>query len=278
MSFSDQGTLDNPFDDSQSVQATGFSPIQESDFEPKSSKTQNEKPAKDLSEPPRPKPDKATESLDLKDEKEANEFYGQLKSDAPVDAPSFKLTDEASEEPTRSNEDQNESEKSERKTLNDGYRLPAVADVRAQISVAPLAGTSQQDPGGLLATDLNTNFTPRVIGPNSSYAEALGIPAAAKYKTWRAHNVYHRPTYFQDQNLELNGNQRPFQNVASAASFIGTIPRIPYLIGEHHPREKIYTYGEDRPGDPAPYRVFQPTGNRRGRVLQTIATLGLALP
>ena len=305
MTFSDQDSLNSPFDGSQAALATGVLSIQESDFEPKSERkpklkpelepdpkleprlepkpepksgeTQDEKPDIDLDQSQQPEPDEATQTPELTDEKEAEQPLEKLKSDEPVDAPSFELTDEPSEESPSETEDQIESEKTVQ-PLFDGYRLPTVADVRAPISFAPLARTSQHDPGGLLAADSNTNFAPRFVGSNSNYSEVSGIPAAAKYKTWRAHNVYHRPTYFEDQNLELNGNRRPFQNVASAVSFIGTIPRIPYLIGEHHPREKIYTYGEDRPGDPAPFRVFQRTGNRRGRVFQTIATLGLVLP
>ena len=212
------------------------------------------------------------------DDKETDDPSEQLDSDEPVEAPTFKLTDETLQESSTSDEDQIEPSQPVKESFSDGYQLPAVADVRDQISSTPMANTAQRDPGGLIANDQNSGFAQRFVGPNSNYSEISGKAAAAKYKTWRAHNVYHRPTYFEDDNLELNGNRRPYQNLASGISFFGTIPRIPYLIGEHHPREKIYTHGQDRPGDVAPFRAFQPTYNRRGRVFQTVATLGLFLP
>jgi len=76
----------------------------------------------------------------------------------------------------------------------------------------------------LLQSNQESNFSQRYVNSTSNYAEITGMPSAAKYKTWQAHDVYHRPTYFEDQNLELNGNQRAFQNVASAVSFFSTIP------------------------------------------------------
>ena len=231
------------------------------------------------------------DDLELKDDREDQDDpedqdeqdpIEKLGSDDPVKPPTFDLTDESSNE--SSSETDQEAQRQSNPTnpiqhsFNDGgYQLPPVADVRSPISFAPLSGTSQNDPSGLL-NDQNSIFQQRYVYPNSNYAEISGMPSAAKFKTWQAHNVYHRPTYFEDQNLELNGNQRPYQNVASAVSFFSTIPRLPYLFGEHHPQEKIYTLGQDRPGDPAPFRIYQPTGNRRGRVFQTIATLGLVLP
>lgn len=276
MSFSDQASLNNPSDDSRAVLATGFSRIQESDFEPKSTEAQLEEQDNQGDPPPRPEIDDVSEAPKSEDEKEADEPFEKLESDEPFEAPSFSLTEETSDDPSSSNEDQRESTKGKETALDDGYRLPTVAGVRVPISPVPFANVKQHDPGGLLVADLYNS--PHNVGPHTFYSEVQGVPATAKFKTWRAHNVYHRPTYFEDKNLELNGNRRPFQNVASAVSFLGTIPRIPYLVGEHHPREKIYTFGDDRPGDPTPFRVFQPTGNRRGRVLQTISTLGLVLP
>lgn len=324
MSFSDQNPLYNPLVDSRAALATGIAPIQESDFEPKSSEAQPqdksnqdksnqdiynqgdppprtdiEDPDEALEEdsqedtnepieklnqdinnqddqPPRPDIEDLDEALEEDSQEETNEPFEKLKSDDPVETPSFDLTEDTSDNSASSSDDQLESTKGKQTAFDDGYRLPTVASVSTPISPAPLASVTQHDPGGLLVAELYSDS--RYVGPNSRYSGIQGVSATAKYKTWRAHNVYHRPTYFEDKNLELNGNRRPFQNVASAASFLGTIPRIPYLIGEHHPREKIYTFGQDRPGDAAPYRVFQPTGNRRGRVLQTISTLGLVLP
>ena len=271
MSFSDHDdSLYNPFHDRHASHASATLPIQESDFESRSDQTQDKKTAEDIEE--------STESLKREGDQEASEPFEKLQSDEPVDVPSFSLNEEQAAEPPNFNGRQSEPDLTSQKPLDDGYRLPIVADVRAQISLAPLAHVAQHDPDGLLTTDASSTLTPPTVGPHVRFSDVLGIPATTKYKTWRAHNVYHRPTYFEDPNLELNGNRLAFQNVTSAVKFLGKIPRLPYLIGEQHPRQKIYTFGDDRPGDPAPYRVFRPTGNRKGRVLQTISTLGLVLP
>ena len=310
MSFCDQTILSDPFADSNAVLASGTSPVQESDFAPKPNssfkpefKPDSESmlqpilenpaddPADELKKSSNAKIDEAIEMLDADKEKEKDKEQDKpdpiekLGSDDPVKAPTFELTDESSDKsPTKTErETETESEGDSSKPVqhnfsDEAYQLPTVADVRSPISSAPLGGTSQSDPSGLLQDVQGSNFYQRYANPASNYAEISGMPSAAKFKTWQAHDVYHRPTYFEDQNLELNGNQRPFQNVASAVSFFGTIPRLPYLFGEHHPQEKIFTLGEDRPGDPAPFRIYQQTGNRKGRALQTIATLGLILP
>ncbi len=271
-------SLNDPFADSNTIQASVLLPSQESDFVPETDKPPTDDRTGALDSPSSSKDD-AIEMLQLGDREKANPTE-KLDSDDPVEAPTFELSGAGSDESSQNEQaptDPNQSNSIQR-NFNDGYQLPTVADVRAPISFAPLASTSQYDPSGLLSDDQSINFRQRYVAPNSTYAEISTMPAAAKFKTWKAHNVYHRPTYFEDQNLELNGNQRPFQNVASAVSFFSTIPRIPYLLGEHHPEERIYTYGEDRPGDAAAFRIYRPDPNRKGRVFQTIATLGLILP
>jgi len=271
--------------------------MRESDFPPKLESSPNPDyelmlqpilvPADELDQPSNSKIGKAIGTLDSEGEKDKQDPTVKLESDAPVKAPSFELTGESSDKPSAQTETEtkrrteakgNSSNPVLHNFSDDAYQLPTVADVRSPIPLAPLSGTSQSDPSGLLQNDQESNFSQRYVNSTSNYAENSGMPSATKYKTWQAHDVYHRPTYFEDKNLELNGNQRTFQNAASAVSFFSAIPRIPYLLGEHHPQEKIFTLGEDRPGDPAPFRIYGATDNRKGRALQTIATLGLALP
>jgi hypothetical protein len=71
---------------------------------------------------------------------------------------------------------------------------------------------------------------------------------------WSAPEIWHRPLYFDDVQLERYG-QTPaplLQPVLSGAHFFGTLPILPYKTGLDRPLEPVATLGYYRPGSPAP--------------------------
>lgn len=72
--------------------------------------------------------------------------------------------------------------------------------------------------------------------------------------TWSSPAFYHKPLYFEQPNLERYGigRSRLVQPVASGFHFFASIALIPYKSFTHHPAEKVYTLGHNRPGDRVP--------------------------
>lgn len=127
---------------------------------------------------------------------------------------------------------------------------------------------------------------------------------------WEASAVRHRPTYFEEPNLERLGyyygvphdgqvcyrvfgpvgewlgspydadDYRPqnqvLQPVVSALNFYGRVAVLPYLVGATDPREEVYGLGEDRPGSPVPYRKYHMPLSARGILYQGAAATGMA--
>ncbi len=137
------------------------------------------------------------------------------------------------------------------------YALPEIASVREPISAMPLTGILQSDPSHLLSQDEDKDPPHRIVQRETTYAELSGVPAQFKIKTWQPHNFYHQPLYFEQPNLERFGNQRVFQNMDSTIHFFSTIPVLPLLVLKDHPRERIYTHGDGRPGDCTDYRIVR---------------------
>ena len=203
MSFCDQTILSDPFADSNAVLASGTSPVQQSDFEPqpKSSFKPDsdamlqpilDDPADDLRQSSNSKIDEAIEMLDADKEEDKPDPIEKLGSDDPVKPPSFELTGESSDnspaQTERETKTETESKDDSSKPVqhnfsDDAYQLPTVADVRSPISSAPLGGTSQADPSGLLQDVQGSSFYQRYVNPASNYAEISGMPSAAKFKT-----------------------------------------------------------------------------------------------
>ena len=94
-----------------------------------------------------------------------------------------------------------------------------------------------------------------------------------KWGVWASPNARSYPLYFEQVNMERYGNHpRRFATVLSAAHFFGTIPLVPYKMGNHRPRECMYTLGAYRPGSCNPsYRHREPV-TARGLVSQALIT------
>lgn len=197
-------------------------------------------------------------------------------SDAPVEPPKFQIDEEM--KPTKNDSASEDENAPKEQVPNDEYRLPMVASVYSPISLMPLANVRQSDPSGLLINDHSANRPSRLISHHSSYSEITGRSSQLKYKTWRAHDFYHRPLYFEDHNAERHGNRRPFERVTSTVHFFGSIPTLPYKIGERPPKSRVYTHGQVRPGDYTQFQVVRPPTSRRGEMLQTLVFLGIILP
>jgi hypothetical protein len=73
--------------------------------------------------------------------------------------------------------------------------------------------------------------------------------------SWVAAATYHRPIYFDDDQLERYGHTfgPVTQTTLSAVKFFATVPLVPYYMGVYPPNECIYDLGLYRPGSCAPY-------------------------
>ncbi len=88
-------------------------------------------------------------------------------------------------------------------------------------------------------------------GPRADAEDYLWSPAAY---TWVSPVFYHHPLYFEQPNLERYGigRARVAQPLLSSVHFFGSIPLVPYKTLTHHPRERVYTLGQGRPGNCVP--------------------------
>ena len=75
--------------------------------------------------------------------------------------------------------------------------------------------------------------------------------------TWTAATTYHKPIYFDDDQLKRYGHSfgPVTQTAVSAVKFFGTVPLVPYYMGVYPPCECIYDLGTYRPGDCCPYYI-----------------------
>jgi hypothetical protein len=106
--------------------------------------------------------------------------------------------------------------------------------------------TDLEPASGLMPTDQATEvFQPGPLSPE-------GVTWKPFY--WSASEIWHRPLYFDDVQLERYGQTRAplLQPVLSGAHFFGTLPIIPYKTGLDRPFEMVSTLGYYRPGSPAP--------------------------
>ena len=115
-----------------------------------------------------------------------------------------------------------------------------------------------------LTNGLHDDATLAQPGPRTDDNDYLW--SRASY-TWVSPVFHHNPLYFEQPNLERYGigRARVVQPLLSSVHFFGSIPLIPYKTLTHHPRERVYTLGQGRPGDCAPLQ--------RGVVLGT-STVG----
>lgn len=156
------------------------------------------------------------------------------------------------------------------------YQLPKLASVKDPIALSPLSQINQNDPSNLLSKQPREQEL--VVADCLTYTDltrTLPIPAAAH---WAAPNFYHRPLLFEETNLERYGNQRRFQNLSSAAHFLGTIPVLPYKIGQHPRCYREYTLKHRRPGDCVPYEVERFQFDVHGGFWQALVTAAIVIP
>lgn len=264
------------------LSSASFDIRQESDFEPRKTTEPDDDGLIRLDEedmtPPKPVD---VEGLDQPNQdqpgsitQEINDPTKSRDSDAPVEPPKFKLEEDS---PNESSIEEPANDRG-KPNNNEQYQLPPVASVNAPISLMPLSMVNQNDPGGLLMNDQNVNLNQQAVFTGMTYANVTGQATRQKFKTWQAHNFYHRPLYFEQQNVERHGNRRAFNNLASPIHFFATIPRLPYKIGEQSPFQRVYTHRQIRPGDYTQFRIQQPTESRRGNALQALVSYGIILP
>ena len=97
-------------------------------------------------------------------------------------------------------------------------------------------------------------------------------------KTWYSPNSYHRPLYFEDDNVERYGNYHPrLQPVISGARFVKDTLTIPYQLAAVHPHDCQYSLGHYRPGNCNPAYRPQFQINKRGAFAQGLLTAGLLI-
>lgn len=113
---------------------------------------------------------------------------------------------------------------------------------------------------------------------NSSFAPNLRNmgDCTTQVKTWKSPNMYTRPLYFEDENLERYGNHREkWQPLVSGAKFVKDTVTLPYQIGRQHPNCCSYTLGYYRPGNCNPAWNSKQPFSKRGAALQGMVSLAL---
>ena len=95
---------------------------------------------------------------------------------------------------------------------------------------------------------------------------------------WTAPDLYHRPLYFEQPNLERYGHVRRNTAVTSALSagkFFGSVPLIPFKLGKEPPCQRTYTLGHGRPGSYHRKQRPDPGFAARGGIMQAATIVGL---
>lgn len=117
--------------------------------------------------------------------------------------------------------------------------------------IGPLKGAEQLFNRLDLAEDLRTFGAPAAVGPRADASQFGWMPTPY---TWISPAFYHYPLYFEQPNLERYGvgRARAVQPLLSSAHFFWSIPLMPYKTLTHHPRERVYTLGQGRPGNCLP--------------------------
>lgn len=91
--------------------------------------------------------------------------------------------------------------------------------------------------------------------------------------TWKASNLYHKPLYFEEVNLERYGHTAgpTLQPLVSTAHFFVNIAVLPYKMGIHPPSECQYALGYYRPGNCAPWIIPPVPLSLRGAMFEAAA-------
>ncbi len=136
----------------------------------------------------------------------------------------------------------------------DTSRKPAAAEsplLTTESMIGPLKGAEELFHRLGQESDMRQTAARIESGPRGDASNFAWMPAAY---TWISPALYHYPLYFEQPNLERYGiGHRPVvQPMASSIHFFGSIPLVPYKTLTHHPRERVYTLGNLRPGNCVP--------------------------
>jgi hypothetical protein len=136
-------------------------------------------------------------------------------------------------------------------------------------------------------SSISLNIAPRTQGdlPVNLAAEQMRgeLPMLLQDRPYEPWNYYwtatafaHQPLYFEEVNVERYGhNAGCLQPAFSMVHFFGTIPILPYKMGQDHPRECVYTLGHSRPGDCAAWKPHDLRWSTCGAIAQGAVTTGL---
>ena len=94
---------------------------------------------------------------------------------------------------------------------------------------------------------------------------------------WEASNLWYYPLYFEDVPQERYGhtlNYTPLQPVLSAAKFSAQAFGLPYQMALNPPWKRVYPLGYYRPGDAAPYKIYQVPLNAEAALFEAGVVVG----
>jgi hypothetical protein len=173
--------------------------------------------------------------------------------------------------------------------------MPSQSDETSEPVSAPTAvpEKSSTSEGGAAKTnferpigEIRLNVTPPVGSlPKNSAAERFASkdhpkslrPWELTPYCWNAPNLFYRSLYYEDPNLERLGYSacRPLQPAISGVKFMADTLALPYHMTLHSPCECISPLGYERPGSPAPFRMYLPECDARAAAVQAGTVLGL---
>lgn len=168
--------------------------------------------------------------------------------------------------------------KPESRSLDSKSRLPKVPTVNSMIrprqSVEVTLQKTPEESAYESSAVLNEsrNRTSLIV----SEGEQSEAPWGGQNAKWSPARFYTNPLYFEQDNLERFEPTSPAwtRPAISYAQFLGTIPVLPYKMGAHSPRKRMFTIGHYPEGQ----RIHRSraAGNiRKGVLFQSVATTGL---
>jgi hypothetical protein len=94
--------------------------------------------------------------------------------------------------------------------------------------------------------------------------------------TWKAAALCHKPSYFEQVQLERYGHTvgPVLEAPLAGAHFFGSVLLLPYQMGIHPPQECQYALGYYRPGSCAPWLLPPFPVSLRGGLIEAGAIVG----
>ena len=168
--------------------------------------------------------------------------------------------------------------KPESRSLDSKSRLPKVPTVdsmirpRQSVEVTLQKTPEDSDYESQAVLNASRNRTSVIV----SEGEESETPWGWQNANWSPARFYTNPLYFEQDNLERFEPTSPAwaRPAISYAQFLGTIPVLPYKMGAHSPRERMFTIGHYPEGQR--FQRSRDAGNiRKGILFQSVATTGL---